>query len=185
AAILIVGALILLAPLLALSTMGLGTGWIAILGLLGAVPALDAAVGLVNAGVTRTVRATLLPALELRGGVPATLRTLVAVPILLTSRESVEEQIDELEIHHLASLEGDVHFALLSDWADAASEHVDGDEALLAAATDGIARLNARYAAAPGADRFLLLHRRRVWNESERRWIGWERKRGKLHELNH
>ena len=137
-----------------------------------------------NASVTRTIRATLLPALELRGGVPATLRTLVAVPILLTSRVSVEEQIDELEIHHLASLEGDVHFALLSDWADADSEHVDGDETLLAAAVDGIARLNARYAPAPGGNRFLVLHRRRVWNESEQRWIGWERKRGKLHELN-
>ena len=47
-----------------------------------------------------------------------------------------------------------------------------------------IARLNRRHAPAPGGDRFLLLHRRRVWNESERLWIGWERKRGKLHELN-
>ena len=52
------------------------------------------------------------------------------------------------------------------------------------AALDGIAELNRRYGAAPGGDRFLLLHRRRVWNESEQRWIGWERKRGKLHELN-
>ena len=48
----------------------------------------------------------------------------------------------------------------------------------------GIARLNQRHGAAPGGARFLLLHRRRVWNEGEARWIGWERKRGKLHELN-
>ena len=41
-----------------------------------------------------------------------------------------------------------------------------------------------RYGPAPGGDRFLLLHRRRVWNAGEARWIGWERKRGKLHELN-
>ena len=51
-------------------------------------------------------------------------------------------------------------------------------------AVEAIARLNRRHAPAPGGDRFLLLHRRRVWNESQRRWIGWERKRGKLHELN-
>ena len=55
---------------------------------------------------------------------------------------------------------------------------------LLAAAADGIARLNRRYGAAPGGDRFLLLHRQRVWNAGEAQWIGWERKRGKLHELN-
>ena len=45
-------------------------------------------------------------------------------------------------------------------------------------------RLNQRYGPAPGGDRFLLLHRKRVWNAGEARWIGWERKRGKLHELN-
>jgi len=184
AAIVFVGALLLLAPLLALSAIGLGTAWLIALGVLGAVPALDAAVALVNASVTRTVSSTLLPALELKGGVPAPLRTIVAVPTLLTSRENVEEQIDALEVHHLSSLEGDVHFALLSDWADADNEHVDSDETLLAAASTGIARLNAKYPAAPGGDRFLLLHRHRVWNGSERRWIGWERKRGKLHELN-
>ena len=55
---------------------------------------------------------------------------------------------------------------------------------LLAAATEGIARLNARYPSASGADRFLLLHRRRLWNAAQGRWMGWERKRGKLHELN-
>ncbi len=60
-----------------------------------------------------------------------------------------------------------------------------GDEELLAAAVEGIGRLNQRYGPAPGGgDRFLLFHRRRVWNESEGKWMGWERKRGKLHELN-
>ena len=55
---------------------------------------------------------------------------------------------------------------------------------MLRTAVDGIAQLNQRHGPAPGGDRFLLLHRRRVWNESQRKWIGWERKRGKLHELN-
>ena len=63
-------------------------------------------------------------------------------------------------------------------------EHVDGDAALLETAMAGIAQLNRRYGPAPGGDRFLLLHRKRLWNEGEARWIGWERKRGKLHELN-
>ena len=134
--------------------------------------------------MTRSVRATTLPALELRDGVPAEWRTLVAVPVLLTSLPDIAEQIEALEIHHLASLEGDVHFALLSDWGDAGSAHVAGDDALLLAATRGIAALNTRHAALGGGDRFLLFHRRRVWNASEARWIGWERKRGKLHELN-
>ena len=137
-----------------------------------------------NRGVTRSFGATLLPALALRDGVPSHLRTLVAVPTLLTTHEAIEEQIERLEIHHLASPEGNLHFALLSDWVDATTEHLEGDAALLAAAAEGIAKLNQRHGAVPGGDRFLLLHRRRVWNEGEGRWIGWERKRGKLHELN-
>ena len=94
--------------------------------MLGAIPAIDAAVALVNRGVTRGFGATLLPALELRGGIPAHLRTLVAVPTLLTTLEAIEEQIERLEIHYLASPEGDLHFALLSDWVDAATEQRRG-----------------------------------------------------------
>ena len=179
-----VAAALLAIPLFILHTDGISPVWLTLLGVLGAIPAIDAAVALVNGVVTRGFGATLLPALELRSGVPAHLRTVVAVPTLLTTVAAIDEQIERLEVHHLASPEGDLHFALLSDWLDAATEHVDGDAALLEAAIAGVARLNRRYGPAPGGDRFLLLHRRRVWNAGEARWIGWERKRGKLHELN-
>lgn len=183
-AIAFVAAMLLAAPLLVLAAAGVSPAVLGLLGVLGAIPALDAAVPLVNRGVNLGFAATLLPALELRDGIPAHLRTLVAVPTLLTTLAAVEEQIERLEIHHLASPDGDLHFALVSDWTDSATEHADGDAALIAAAVAGVARLNLRHGPAPGGARFLLLHRRRVWNEGEARWIGWERKRGKLHELN-
>ena len=179
-----VAALLLAIPMFLLHANGVAPLWLGVLGILGAVPAIDAAVALVNRGVTRGLGATLLPALELRDGVPAYLRTIVAVPTMLTTTEAIAEQIERMEVHHLASPEGDLHFALLSDWVDAPTEHVDGDATLLATAIAGIARLNRRYGPAPGGDRFILLHRKRVWNAGEARWIGWERKRGKLHELN-
>jgi cyclic beta-1,2-glucan synthetase len=179
-----VAAGLLALALFAVAANGLSGVWLALLGALGAIPAVDAAVALVNRGITRGFGATLLPALDLRGGVPGELRTLVAVPTMLTTRAAIEEQVERLEIHHLASPEGDLHFALLSDWRDASTEHVDGDDDLLTAAAEGIAQLNRRHGPGPGGKRFLLLHRRRVWNAGEGRWIGWERKRGKLHELN-
>ena len=179
-----VGAFLLAIPLFILHGQGVGAVWLSLLGVLGAIPAIDTAVALVNRGVTRGFGARKLPALELRNGVPELLRTVVAVPTMLTTVRAIEAQIGALEVHHLASPEGDLHFVLLSDWLDAPTEHADGDEALLEAAVAGIARLNRHYAPAPGGDRFLLLHRKRVWNAGEARWIGWERKRGKLHELN-
>ena len=181
---LLVASIVLAIPLLALGVMGVDGLWLSLLGIVGAIPAIDLSVALVNRFVTHAFGATPLPAMELAAGVPAHLRTLVAVPTLLTTHASVAEQVERLEIHHLASPEGDLHFALLSDWVDADNESEIEDEALLQGALNGIAELNRRYGAAPGGDRFLLLHRRRVWNESEQRWIGWERKRGKLHELN-
>ncbi len=182
--VVMVSAILLCLPLFALAGQGIGGGWLGLLLLLGLIPSIDAAMALVNRSVARGVGVTILPGLALRKGVPAHLRTMVAVPILLTTQAALEEQIERLEIHHLASPDGELHFALLSDWADAATETVAGDDALLAAAAAGIARLNRRYAPAAGGDRFLLFHRRRVWNQGQQRWIGWERKRGKLHELN-
>ncbi|WP_236611926.1 GH36-type glycosyl hydrolase domain-containing protein [Phenylobacterium zucineum] len=184
AGILSAAAVILVLPLLYLRDAGLGDGWLAALAVLGVIPALELAVAIVNAIVTHSVRASFLPALELAGGVPSEHRTLVAVPMMLTTPEAIQEQVENLEIHYLASAEGEVHFALLSDWTDADSEGEPEDADLLAVAAAGVEALNRKYGPAPGGDRFLLLHRRRVWNDSERRWIGWERKRGKLHELN-
>jgi cyclic beta-1,2-glucan synthetase len=183
-AIVAVSAIVLAAPLIALASLGLGSVQLASFALLGAISAIDAGVALVNRAVTLLVRAVPLPGLDLRDGIPESLRTLVAVPTLLTTPEDIAEQVERLEIHHLASPEGDLHFALLSDWIDADVDRAEGDAELVAIARDGIERLNRRYGPAPAGPRFLLLHRRRVWNESEGRWIGWERKRGKLHELN-
>ena len=89
-----------------------------------------------------------------------------------------------MEVHYLGNQDGDLYFALLSDWVDSPTEAAADDDELLSAATDSIADLNRRYGPAPNGPRFFLLHRRRMWNEGQGKWIGWERKRGKLHELN-
>ena len=179
-----VSAIILALPLLALVESGVSGLTRFILAILAVIPAMDAAMALVNRAFTICIGPATLPGLELHDGVPAGLRTMVVVPTLLTTRAELEEQVERLEVHHLASLDGDLRFALLSDWTDSATESAPGDDDLLGAAADAIARLNQRHGPAPDGKRFLLLHRRRTWNEAQGKWMGWERKRGKLHELN-
>jgi len=168
----------------ALVATGLDAGWLVLFVLTGFVPASEAATALVNRAVAWCFGATALPGLELADGVPESLRTFVAVPTLLTSEANVLEQVEQLEVHHLAGSGGDLTFALLTDGLDADREIVENDAHLLTVAAQAIARLNRRYGPGPGGDRFLLLHRRRLFNEGENTWMGWERKRGKLHELN-
>ncbi|MGB8182903.1 MAG: glucoamylase family protein, partial [Stellaceae bacterium] len=180
----LVGAIVLGFGLVGTTYGGL-SGWaIALFAILGAAPASDVAVASVNRLITQNVGAVPLPGLELREGVSADLRTIVVVPTMLTTRESIDGQIERLEIHYLSNADDNLHFALLSDWADSTAEVSATDEELVGAAAEGIARLNRQYGPANAGDRFFLLHRRRVWNKGEDKWIGWERKRGKLHELN-
>jgi cyclic beta-1,2-glucan synthetase len=160
-------------------------GWpIALFGLLGLIPASDLAMALINQAAIDRFGPAILPGLELRDGVPVDLRTIIAIPTLLTSAAETEALIKHLEVHYLSSPDGELYFALLSDWTDSATENSPGDDELLAAAEAGIADLNSRYGAGPSGPRFLLLHRRRLRSQAEGKWMGWERKRGKLHELN-
>jgi cyclic beta-1,2-glucan synthetase len=153
------------------------------LGVLGAALAAELATAIVNTMITRSVPPKPLPGLDLTKSIPPHLRTLVAVPVLLRDVDDIAEEIERLEVHHLSSTGGAVHYALLSDGPDSATETDPQDAALISAATEAIARLNARYPGEDG-DRFYFLHRRRLWNPAEGAWMGWERKRGKLAELN-
>ena len=185
ATIAIVSGVILALFLISSVATEVGVAALLLAGLLALVPASDLAITLVNREVTALLGPRVLPRLALRDGVPADLRTLVVVPTLLISPAQITEQVERLEVHYLANTDGDLRFAILSDWTDAPHENMPGDDELLAEIVDGIAQLNRRHGLAPdGSERFLIFHRRRRWNESEGNWIGWERKRGKLHELN-
>ncbi len=145
--------------------------------------AAEAGIALVHLIISRSVTPKRLPGLGLRQEIPPQFRTLVAVPVLLSGPADLAEVLQRLEVHHLSSIGGAVHCALLSDGPDADAETGSTDGALICAAQARVAALNARYPSAEG-DRFLLLHRLRRWNPAEGMWMGWERKRGKPAELN-
>uniref|UniRef100_Q07KF2 Glycosyltransferase 36 n=1 Tax=Rhodopseudomonas palustris (strain BisA53) TaxID=316055 RepID=Q07KF2_RHOP5 len=180
----LVATLLLLTALWALAIPEFGLWTLALIALVGFVPVTEVASALINRMITWSFGAVALPGLELADGVPRSLRTMIAVPTLLTSEAALLEQIEGLEVHHLAGTSGDLVFALLSDGVDADQEVVEGDARLLEIAVEGIDRLNQRYGPGPAGDRFLWLHRRRLFNPAEGKWMGWERKRGKICELN-
>jgi len=160
-------------------------GWQTIVALvLLAGPLSEAVIALVHRIVAESTRVQPLPRLDFATGIPEAHRVLVVVPTLLSSTEANAQLAHRLELHWLANREPHAQFALVTDWPDAAAPSLPGDDALLDDALQRVAALNDLYPAAPGAaPRFVLLHRPRSWCESEQRWMGWERKRGKLEML--
>ncbi|MGI8734706.1 MAG: GH36-type glycosyl hydrolase domain-containing protein [Pyrinomonadaceae bacterium] len=151
--------------------------------LLALIPASDIALSILNWDVTHLFQPRLLPRMNTVDGIGAAGKTMVVIPTIVSSEESVRELLGKLEVHYLANQDQHLHFALLSDFADAAAEEMPEDEALLTAALTGIAELNKQYGNGT-TQTFHLFHRQRRWNPGEGRWMGWERKRGKLHEFN-
>jgi cyclic beta-1,2-glucan synthetase len=133
--------------------------------------------------MTKLALPDLLARMDFSSGIPSELRTLIVVPTMLTSAESVAGLVEALEVRFLANRDDNVHFCLLSDFRDADRENMPEDGPLLNLAQAGIADLNRQYSR-QGIDTFFLLHRARRWNAGEQLWMGYERKRGKLEELN-
>lgn len=141
----------------------------------------------VNAVATRCIKPRALPKMNFEEGIPDEWRCLVVVPMMLGSLEGIQSDIENLEVHYLANTDPALRFALLSDYTDAPEAHLPQDQELLDAAQRGIENLNARYPDESSGEkrpRFFLFHRERRWCESEGCWMGWERKRGKLEQLN-
>lgn len=150
---------------------------------LAAFPASELALGIINYYVTFLISPQALPKMDTLHGLPEDAQTIVVIPTLFTSANAVRNLLESIELHALGNADPVLAFALLGDFSDADTECAPNDDAILTLARQGIDKLNAQYPAAH-FPRFHLFHRRRQWNPSEGKWIGWERKRGKLLEFN-
>ncbi|HHY83008.1 MAG TPA: glycosyl transferase, partial [Clostridiales bacterium] len=144
-------------------------------------PIWSIAVGLVHWIVTRVCKPYHIPKLELKDGIPDEYRTMVVIPTLLTDEKRVIELVEQMEVLYLANQEENLHFALVGDYKDGPEEHNEKDKAIVETGTRLIEELNKRY---EREDIFYFFHRHRQWNENQKAWMGWERKRGALTEFN-
>jgi cyclic beta-1,2-glucan glucanotransferase len=164
-----------------------GASWATLIAasILALIPASELAVSALNWDVTHVFPPRLLPRMQTIAGIPVNAQTMVVVPTIFSSESQVFELLEKLEVQYLANRDKHIFFALLSDFADADTETLSDDESILSAARAGIERLNRRYNDDDDdPPHFHIFHRLREWNPSEERWMGWERKRGKLEEFN-
>ncbi|NLI92861.1 MAG: glycosyl transferase family 36 [Peptococcaceae bacterium] len=137
------------------------------------------AVYFVNRFFCNILPASFLPKLDFGEGIPEENKTVVVIPVIFNNPNKVNELLEQLEIHFLSNQEKNLYFALLGDFSDARQETMPEDHAIVLAGINGIQKLNKQY-----GDKFFFFHRARKWNDGEKAWMGWERKRGKLIEFN-
>ncbi len=175
---------LLMAAVPAASLRGAGPAWaVALWMAVALLVASRPAIAFINWVATLLVPSRVLPSLDFTKGIPPEHRTIVVVPTLLGSPTESMHLLEDLEIRCLANKSPNLLFALLTDLPDADAEELPTDRERIEAAVKGIRRLNARHAR-KGEPIFFLLHRPRRWNPGERKWMGHERKRGKLEDFN-
>ncbi len=141
------------------------------------------AIAVVNFFATLLVKPRSLPRMDFSLAIPPDSGTLVVIPVMLTDAAAIEHLIEDLEVRFLANRNDNLYFGLLTDFTDAAQETLPEDSALVNFAQQKIEALNRKYGRTKN-DLFYLFHRPRFWNPRENVWMGYERKRGKLSELN-
>jgi cellobiose phosphorylase len=161
------------------SVAGLNGATLALIAMLALVATSQLAVTIVNWLATLLVTPHSLPRMDFSAAIAPAARTLVVVPTMLSDAPGIEDLVEALEVRFLANRDAHLHFGLLTDYLDAAQESLPSDAPLLQLAEARINALNEKY---PGT--FYLFHRPRRWNAAARKWMGHERKRGKLGDLN-
>lgn len=142
------------------------------------------AVFIVNWLSTLISKPHVLPRIDFSKGITPSNKTMVVVPTLISDEESVDKLLGDIEIHYLSNRDSNLFFALLTDLSDSLHETDESDSFLVERCRYGIEQLNRKYAPADSC-LFYLFHRPRKWNPKEEKWMGYERKRGKLTALNH
>lgn len=164
------------------------SAWFTVLTVIfGLMPALSAAFAIEARLMPVFKKPRPLPRLSLRGGIGEKNRTLVAVPVLITSEKSVRQAAETLEAHYLAAQDFaaancGAEFAILADFPDSAEKTKPGEAELIELAKKLTDDLNSRFCAG-GRPVFHYLHRERVFNSADGVYMGRERKRGAVEAL--
>lgn len=157
---------------------------LAVIGILAVlIPAADVCVNFINWVLNHVFKPSFFPRIELKDSIPEGYSTMVVIPALLPDDKRAVELIDNLEVYYLSNREDNLYFSLAGDYKDSDSKDMAGDGKIIKAAIDRINQLNKKYCK-DRKDIFYFFHRHRQYNDRQKKWMGWERKRGALVEFN-
>lgn len=147
------------------------------------IPCSEIVISIFHWSVNHLSEPSFIPKLEFGNNVPEQFSTIVVVPTILNNVQGVHDLVGSMEVYYLANKDKNIYFALLGDFKDSDYEVNDEDDKIVQAALNLIKQLNEKYCCGEN-NIFYFFSRFRQYNKKEKKWMGWERKRGKLMEFN-
>lgn len=149
------------------------------------IPATEIATEIIQYLLNKIVKPTHIPKMDYINGIPKNQATMVIIPTIVKSPKKVKDLISKLEVFYLANISENIYFTLLGDASASSKEKEEIDEEIIKMGRKEIERLNKKYPNSIGEmGKFQFIYRKRTWNDKESCYLGWERKRGMINQLN-
>lgn len=148
------------------------------------IPAINEVTHIIQYILSKIVKSKIIPKMDFSKSIPAECTTMVIIPTIVKSKEKVEEVMKKLEVYYLANKNKNIYFTLLGDCSQSTRENESFDSDVENAGISMVSYLNEKYKNNDDMQIFNFIYRKRLWNEKESCFLGWERKRGYINEFN-
>ncbi len=149
------------------------------------IPSSEIVIQVMQYVLSKVVKPKPIPKLDYSHGIDEQHKTMVIIPTILKSKEKVQELMRKLEVFYLANQSENIYFTLLGDCSESSQRQEEVDLEIMKEGEEQVKNLNAKYE--QKQDKmpiFSFIYRKRVWNEKEGSYLGWERKRGMITQFN-
>ena len=143
-------------------------------------PVSEVVIQLVNRIFSKFNGPKALPKFDFSKGIPEEYATMIVIPTIVKNTKKIDDMFTNLEKYYLSNKTPNLYFTLLGDCAESNTRDCDYDQEVANYGVKRAAELNKKY----GKELFFYLYRRRVFNDSEGKFLGYERKRGGLIHFN-
>ncbi len=149
------------------------------------IPSSEIVIQSLQYGLSKIVKPKPIPKLDYSQGIDQQHKTMVVIPTVLKSKEKVQELMRKLEVFYLANQSENIYFTLLGDCSESDTREEEMDKEVIEEGEKLVEQLKEKYKQSNNEMTiFNFIYRKRAWNEKEESYLGWERKRGMLTQLN-
>lgn len=147
------------------------------------IPASEVITQLIQWILGKIVKPKIIPKINFENGLDNNNSTMVVIPTIIDSVKKVEELVYKLEVYYLANKSKNIYFTLLGDCSQSDKKEEKVDEDIIKIGIEKVKELNKKYKN-EDFPIFNFIYRKRIWNENQGEYLGWERKRGLLNQFN-